>query len=156
MMMNENLKNKYIYFNDIIYIIVEQSPKGINIKARKLQLNNKIIINETSYKLIYSKYAEIEYPTTIKRKDFKNAVIFDTLNKCILVENNKKRLFDILDLSPKITGYCLICDTDDTQLIKNVYDCVHNFCLCCSKNWNNDNLNNCPLCRAPNNILYNE
>ena len=45
------------------------------------------------------------------------------------------------------SGLCPIC-LESTILVKNIYDCKHNYCKLCIKHLNNKSMEKCPTCRS--------
>ena len=155
--MNEILKKQvndasYAFYNNSIYKIVKVTTKLNKLIMCECDISHKIKIDDKEH--IYYESILTQFKTvTLILKEYKKAIFYNTFNKCIIYENNKYILSDIINTLETHDALCEIC-YEVKPATPSLYKCHHNnICVECSINWNKDFLNSCPLCRADNNFI---
>ena len=154
--MNETLKKQvddasYAFYDNSIYKIVKVTPKLNKLIMCECDISHKIKVDDKEY--IYYEPILTQFKTIILiLKEYKKAIFYNSFNKLIIHENNNYILSDIINTLETHQTLCGIC-YELKPATSSLYKCHHNnICVECSINWNKDFLNNCPLCRADNNL----
>ena len=141
----------YAFYNNSIYKIVKVTTKLNKLIMCECDISHKIKIDDKEHIYYESILTQFETVTLIL-KEYKKAIFYNTFNKCIIFENNKYILSDIINTLETHDAVCEIC-YEVKPATTSLYKCHHNnICVECSINWNKCFLNSCPLCRADNNF----